>query len=441
MLNSKANWTCSYCSKILKDPILLPCEDNICRQHLKEKDSVKQNAIKCVKCKENFPIKGHEFKSIKTLKQLIEDKSYLSDEEINLKQNIEESIRKFFGFYDEFILNKSKVDTDEFNHFQELRFQIDEHRERLKAKIDDVALEMIEQTKKCEAEYLKSLKENLLSSFDESKSLDKELEEIEEELFRNPNLLIQAIKDLQQRQEESLKEIQSKLNKINQVKVDLKATNEFKPNLTLLNQESLSSLSSSFFGSMKLNNCSNTDLFKSQILTGNQPNELIKLCEFSPNDKWTLLYRGTRDGFGAQDFHSRCDNKSPTLSICKAHESSYIFGGFTAVNWESSNNLKYKSDRNAFIFTLTNKDNQPVKMKVDPNRHHRAIYCHSEYGPTFGGDIIIANNANTTMDSFSNLGNIYKHPQYAYGTNEAVSFLAGSFEFQLDEIEVYQKEE
>ena len=226
MLKSKANWTCSYCSKILKDPIELPCEDIICRQHLKEKDVVKQNKIKCVKCKESFPIKGLEFKSNKTLKQLIEDKSYLSEEEINLKKNLEESIRKFFGFYDEFILNKSKVDTDVFNHFQELRFQIDEHRERLKEKIDDVALEMIEQTKKCEAEYLKSLKENLLSSFGDSKSLDKDLEEIEE-YFRNPNLLIQSIKEMQQRQEESLKEIQSKLNEINQVKVDLKATNEF----------------------------------------------------------------------------------------------------------------------------------------------------------------------------------------------------------------------
>ena len=125
----------------------------------------------------------------------------------------------------------------------------------------------------------------------------EELEEIEE-FFRNPNLLIQSIRDMQQRQEESLKDIQLQLNEINQVKVDLKAANEFKPNLTLLNQES--SFSSSFFGSMKLNNCSNTDPFKSQILTGNQPNELVKLCEFSPNDKWTLLYRGTRNGFAAK---------------------------------------------------------------------------------------------------------------------------------------------
>jgi hypothetical protein len=41
------------------------------------------------------------------------------------------------------------------------------------------------------------------------------------------------------------------------------------------------------------------------------------------------------------------------------------------------------------------------------------------------------------------LGYSYKHPQYAWGTNEATNektFLAGSFWFQLDEIEVYQKE-
>jgi hypothetical protein len=68
------------------------------------------------------------------------------------------------------------------------------------------------------------------------------------------------------------------------------------------------------------------------------------------------------------------------------------------------------------------------------------ICCDPRYGPTFGCDIRIANNANITMNSFSNLGDCYSHPQYAYGTNEAKTFLAGSFRFQLDEIEVYQKE-
>jgi hypothetical protein len=44
------------------------------------------------------------------------------------------------------------------------------------------------------------------------------------------------------------------------------------------------------------------------------------------------------------------------------------------------------------------------------------------------------------MDSHSNLSHTYSHPQYAYGTDEANSFLAGSHKFQLDEIEVYHKE-
>jgi hypothetical protein len=38
------------------------------------------------------------------------------------------------------------------------------------------------------------------------------------------------------------------------------------------------------------------------------------------------------------------------------------------------------------------------------------------------------------------MGWTYSHPQYTYETNEAFTFLAGSFEFQLGEIEVYHKE-
>ena len=97
--------------------------------------------------------------------------------------------------------------------------------------------------------------------------------------------------------------------------------------------------------------------------------------EFSLDDKWSLLYRATRDGFGAKDFHSKCDNHSNTLTIFKAKQSSNIFGGFTSVEWDSSNG--WKSDLNAFIFSLTNKDNKPVKMKIIPVYHVHAIYCHS----------------------------------------------------------------
>jgi hypothetical protein len=190
---------------------------------------------------------------------------------------------------------------------------------------------------------------------------------------------------MQQKQAESLKDIQLKLNEMNQVKDDLKATIFFIPNLSSFNLNE-----TSLFGSIKLGQFTNMDLFKSQILKDDrQPLELISLCEFSPNDKWSLLYRATRDGFGAVDFHSKCDGHPNTLTILKAKQSSYIFGGFTSVTWESPANGKFKSDANSFIFSLTNKDNKPVKMKVDPNRHDWAIGCDSELGPTFGDSIVI----------------------------------------------------
>jgi hypothetical protein len=313
-----------------------------------------------------------------------------------------------------------------------MRFQIDEHRERLKVRIDDISLAMIDIIKKYEEIYLKNLSENF-PSFDDSVSLEKKLNEIEE-TFRNPNLLIETIKEMQQKQYESLNEIQSKLDQMAKVNDILEATNKFKPNLSLFNQEG-------DFGSIKLNKYSNMNSLKSQILKDEkQCFELLNLCEFSPNDKWSLLYRATTDGFGSNDFHLKCDGHSNTLTILKAKESEFVFGGFTTVSWESSTNGKWKSDPNAFIFSLTNGDKWPSKMEINPEEHEGAIFCDSKFGPIFGDDICIANNANTTMNSYSVLGYTYSHPQHAFGTNGASSFLAGSNEFRLDEIEVYRKE-
>jgi hypothetical protein len=435
MLKSqKSELTCSYCSKIFRDPIQLPCGDSICREHLSDKDVVKVNRIKCKKCNGEFGVKNNEFKSHNELNNSIESHSYLSEDEQRLKRELEHSIKQFFEFNDEFQQKRAQLDSNVFDHFQELRFQIDEQREELKKRIDDIALEMIDKIKKSEANYLDGLRERF-SSIDQSQSLGIKLNEIEE-TFRQPNLLIQTVQAIQQKQEESLKDIQFKINQMNQIEGDLKATNEFKPNLFPFKQ---TEEQTSFVGSLKLHGCwLNVNSFKGQILTDErQITELIYLCEFSPNDKWTLLYRGTRDGFRPRDFHSICDGHSNTLTIVKAKQSSYIFGGYTTIHWGSSDT--YKSDSNAFIFSLTNKDNQPLKMKINPNKHKYAINCHSRYGPIFGEDRCIANNAITTMDSYSNLGHSYEHPLYAYGTNEAYTFLAGTEWFQLDEMEVYKK--
>jgi hypothetical protein len=205
----KSTLTCSYCSKIFHDPIELPCSHNLCKQHLFEKN---ENRIKCVECKQDFEVKGNDFKSIEILKKQLDEHVYLSDEEASFKKQIEYSIRQFYQMYEEFCLNKTKLDLDVHEHFQEIRFQLDEHREELKVKIDDIYMEMIDKTKKFEAAYLKNLEDQLeasLKSF-ETKSLAHSLKETEE-TFRNPNLLIESIQGIQRQQKEAIAGLKMKL--------------------------------------------------------------------------------------------------------------------------------------------------------------------------------------------------------------------------------------
>ena len=39
----KSSYICSYCSKIYKDPVELPCGDLICEEHLNEEKLLKNN--------------------------------------------------------------------------------------------------------------------------------------------------------------------------------------------------------------------------------------------------------------------------------------------------------------------------------------------------------------------------------------------------------------
>ena len=331
-------------------------------------------------------------------------------------------------------MNKTRIDLDVHNHFTEIRFKLDENREELKVKIEDIYMEMIEMTKKFEAIYLNSLEDKLnasLRSFG-TKSLEKSLKETEES-FRDPNLLIESIREMLLEQEEAITELKLKLDDQCQVKDILINMNEFTPK----------SFGQDSFGQLYLNEYSSNDLFKSPILKDKQFFDLIKLCEFNASDKWTLLYRGSRDGFEAKYFHLNCDNKSPTLTIIRAQDSGFIFGGYTEAAWKSLHG--FQVDPNAFLFSLTNKENKPCKMNViDPCL---AIYCDFNHGPIFGGDadnydcddLSIGNNTKTYEESYSNLGNNFKHPDYEFMATEAQSFLAGSKCFRLNEIEVYIK--
>ena len=76
----KQSLTCLNCTNIYKDPVELPCKDLICKEHLKEKEVLKQNKIKCCKCKQEFKVKDKKFKLNKSIQNQIDAQIYFNDE-------------------------------------------------------------------------------------------------------------------------------------------------------------------------------------------------------------------------------------------------------------------------------------------------------------------------------------------------------------------------
>jgi hypothetical protein len=164
-----------------------------------------------------------------------------------------------------------------------------------------------------------------------------------------------------------------------------------------------------------LKNISKSSPIDSSILVSSQmQQDLLALCKREER-KFLLIYRATRDGFSAANFHAKCDNRAKTLTIIKTTRG-FVFGGYTDAAWDSLS--KYKADPNAFIFSLVNPSNKPLLIPVKAGGTN-AIYCHSIYGPTFSCDIAIADNSNANKTSYSRLGCSYDFKLHAFGSTEA----------------------
>ena len=160
---------------------------------------------------------------------------------------------------------------------------------------------------------------------------------------------------------------------------------------------------------------------------------LVELCKLR-GKQLRLIYRATRDGFDASNFHAKCDNQPNTLTLIKTTKEC-IFGGYTAVAWDSIS--CHKADPTAFIFSLTNSSKNPLKIPIKTN-NARAIYCCSSHGPVFGSyDICIQSNSNVSNGSYSELGNSFDFKLDSHPAARAQSFLADSQEFKTVEIEVF----
>jgi hypothetical protein len=153
-----------------------------------------------------------------------------------------------------------------------------------------------------------------------------------------------------------------------------------------------------------------------------------------------MLWRGSRDGFTAQEFHLRCDGRANTLTII-ADTKRDIFGAFMPVKWESPASGKHKGDDSllSFLFTLRNPHGVPPrKFALKEEKKHFANYCDSAYCAVFGEtDIYVSNNCNANRGSCTRIGTRWS--DYAYANDTAFEyFLTGAATFTVKEIEVFE---
>lgn len=107
-----------------------------------------------------------------------------------------------------------------------------------------------------------------------------------------------------------------------------------------------------------------------------------------------LLYRGSRDGFSSDDFHSKCDNKGHTLVIIETVTGG-IVGGYADAEWgtgesydESYGDCLHAVGNKAFIFQIglseLGEHHTWVKRNLKAESSH-AIVTDKGFGPVFGG--------------------------------------------------------
>ena len=76
--------------------------------------------------------------------------------------------------------------------------------------------------------------------------------------------------------------------------------------------------------------------FEESVTLTNEEHRRVLKTWLPIKSEWRLLFRASRDGFAALAFHSKCDNKGPTVTVVKSGGN--IFGGFTGNAWKSKIN-------------------------------------------------------------------------------------------------------
>ena len=155
-----------------------------------------------------------------------------------------------------------------------------------------------------------------------------------------------------------------------------------------------------------------------------------ELCKKFNKNKLKLVqkYNILKNGKSSQNFHERCDNIGPNLSIIKTSKN-LIFGLFTVNN--HSGNGEFKKDDLSFLFNLQNKKIHPIK-KGDNTSYCSHDYRIMDLNNGKGGYSIIYIGGNLSGNKAQISDTSYQNFSIDYELNNGEQY------FNVSEMEVYE---
>ena len=224
-MSLKLDLQCSMCPLVLQNPISLPCFCVICEEHLIDGENLKK-LIKCERCGDEFNVPKEGFKSNNMVKKILERDGHLNDEEKSLKTTCKVLIYSMTKLVDEFESKQANLEVFCHEHFSEIRRNIDIHRETMKAKIDELAMEMIGKAKKNEETFMNRIKDNFAKKF--QVDIENEEKVIAAE-FRKQNFVAESVKKLNVEHVNNINKLKYMLQEIESITHQIEK-HEFKGN-------------------------------------------------------------------------------------------------------------------------------------------------------------------------------------------------------------------
>ena len=225
---------------------------------------------------------------------------------------------------------------------------------------------------------------------EKTEKFEKNIEKkIDDEIKEQNNKFVEEIKNLKEENKkllDEMKTLKDEVNGIRQIKDELKTINELKNENNTFKEENkyLREELEKLMQIVSPLNYKMRNMYNRSILFDVSEFEMVKL-EIEKKKGQSVkglkkLYQATIDGGECSIFHKKCDNIPNTLTVIKS--AGYRrFGGFTTAEWDTSG--KFKDDKNSFLFSLD-------RLRIYSYKNNgKAIYCHKDFGPTFGAGYTI----------------------------------------------------